>query len=71
MRASHINLHKDVVITASICFMLCLALCRELSLTDINQLPVLNAVIKESLRVLPPASLGTFRKTKVETEVRD
>lgn len=49
----------------------CTCLARALTLADVNELPVLNAVIKESLRLLPPAPLATFRCTKIDTEVSD
>ena len=49
----------------------CTCLDRALTLADVNELPVLHAVIKDSLRLLPPAPLATFRCTKGDTEVSD
>ena len=43
---------------------------RELTSADLSQLPILNAVIKESLRMLLPVGLGSFLCTKVDTQVR-
>lgn len=42
---------------------------RSVSWEDVSHLPVLNAIIKETLRMLPAAGLGSFRCTSKETQI--